>query len=680
VESPSATNGNKTITTTTTYVSGFVYESKTTVPANTPNDDYTDVLQFMPQEEGRIRFKPAVLNSSGVVITPASFQYDYFIKDHLGNVRMVLTEEQQTNYYPAVTLEGTYGAGANSMVNYEASIYRIDNTKIIAESAIASWVSPAETLANTKLYYNNNSSPSSNVAPVTPPNLSYPAGCTPTQIAGSGNLYKLNATTNKTGLEFMIKVMAGDKIDIFGKSYFLNTATVNNTNSTPLDLLGLMTNMLLSPANAAAGKGVSAATLSTINTGVLPTSFFRGSNGETTTIPKAYINYIFFDEQFKYAGGGASRVGSSGLVKDHWYVDAAQLQNISAPKNGYIFVYVSNESNLDVFFDNLQVVHKPGPILEETHYYPFGLTMAGISSKAAGKLENKKKFNGYELNTDFDINLNESFYRSHDPQLGRFWQIDPSPTFEISPYVAMGNNPISLNDLLGDTSIYYNSQGAQIGAINRGSGVTAVEVGDNWSGVVGLAIGAINGNKDLSDKQVGAFDALLQGTGTAYDISGMSKYYAENGNKNSIEQIDGTPVSAMKSFTINGKSADPKSLKAEASVSLIMKDGKITVGNREYKNKDLVRTYAPDNMGTEAGYTGAFLHTHPAMKDSKIEWKSGFSRPTYNIYPGDGPSGADYQKARGDAQYNNGVRNVVADKNYIYLINGTDKQTIKIPR
>lgn len=48
-----------------------------------------------------------------------------------------------------------------------------------------------------------------------------------------------------TGLEFMIKVMAGDKVDIFGKSYYQNTVPVNNANSVPLDLLTLMGQMLL---------------------------------------------------------------------------------------------------------------------------------------------------------------------------------------------------------------------------------------------------------------------------------------------------------------------------------------------------------------------------------------------------------------------------------------------------
>ena len=104
------------------------------------------------------------------------------------------------------------------------------------------------------------------------------------------------------------------------------------------------------------------------------------------------------------------------------------------------------------FFDNLQVIHKPGPIVEETHYYPFGLVMAGISSKAANSLENRRKFNdGTELNSDFDINLYETSFRSLDPQIGRFWQIDPmaDEQEQYSPFTYANNNPILLNDPLG---------------------------------------------------------------------------------------------------------------------------------------------------------------------------------------------------------------------------------------
>ncbi|MEI9911642.1 MAG: hypothetical protein WDO71_19505 [Bacteroidota bacterium] len=53
-----------------------------------------DTLQFIGTEEGRARPK----DSTSVV-------YDYFIKDHLGNVRMVLTEEAQTDAYPVASLE-----------------------------------------------------------------------------------------------------------------------------------------------------------------------------------------------------------------------------------------------------------------------------------------------------------------------------------------------------------------------------------------------------------------------------------------------------------------------------------------------------------------------------------------------------------------------------------------------
>jgi len=71
---------------------------------------------------------------------------------------MVLTDELKQNTYPAATLEGAFDVSTNSMVNYEKGFYKIDNTKIVPKTSIPSWTPPGnlETVANTRLYYNNN--------------------------------------------------------------------------------------------------------------------------------------------------------------------------------------------------------------------------------------------------------------------------------------------------------------------------------------------------------------------------------------------------------------------------------------------------------------------------------------------------------------------------------------------
>jgi RHS repeat-associated protein len=56
--------------------------------------------------------------------------------------------------------------------------------------------------------------------------------------------------------------------------------------------------------------------------------------------------------------------------------------------------------------------------------------MAGISSKAIGKQENKIKFQGQELaSKEFidgsGLDIYEFKWRMHNPQIGRFWQVDP---------------------------------------------------------------------------------------------------------------------------------------------------------------------------------------------------------------------------------------------------------------
>jgi hypothetical protein len=170
-----------------------------------------DKLQFIPQEEGRIRFKPAVMSTANppVELRPAYFVYDYMLKDHLGNVRVVITEEQQQDIYPAATLEP-------ALVATESNFYAIDASRFTLQTAIPS-------LNNPVVNYQNN-----NITTLLKPNNNPSCGtgslCT---TDNSTKLYRLKSSEAKIGLGITLKVMAGDKIDVAGKSYyFVNGAYI----------------------------------------------------------------------------------------------------------------------------------------------------------------------------------------------------------------------------------------------------------------------------------------------------------------------------------------------------------------------------------------------------------------------------------------------------------------------
>ncbi len=135
--------------------------------------------------------------------------------------------------------------------------------------------------------------------------------------------------------------------------------------------------------------------------------------------------------------------------------------------------------------------------------------MAGISSRAAGTLENKKQYNGIEHTTDLDLNQYDAFYRTLDPQIGRFWQIDPQTEAleSYSPYESMGNNPITNVDPMGNFKTKFGAwlhtvfNGGEIGQNTHGEyyvSKTDVSVGENGEAVATAKVSYGKGRDKLS--------------------------------------------------------------------------------------------------------------------------------------------------------------------------------------
>ncbi|HEY4061756.1 MAG TPA: DUF6443 domain-containing protein [Puia sp.] len=477
------------LATTTEYLGAFQYQRRAPIASPTAG---TDTLQFMEEEEGRARWAfHRYLNGT----TGYGWEYDFTEKDHLGNTRVLLTQEKDTAQYVA-TMEAAYRSTELAL------FYNIDSTSYPAASVPGGYPSD----------------------PMTSPNDS---------------VARVNGNGHKMGPALLLKVMSGDSAAIGVKSFYRSGGSVGSPNNSLQSVLsslatGLVgvtggTHGVLSDLNNTSGSPVYAA----LN------SFLPANDPATSTTPKAYLNWMLLDNQFNYVSGnnqsGAIPVGSADVLN-------TLATGIGLHHSGYLYIWVSNETpGWDVFFDNLSVQTYSGPMLEENHYYPFGLTMAGISDKAlkGNYTENKFRYNGKELqNQEFadGSGLEEYDYgaRFLDPQLGVWHGIDPlaDNSRRWSPYNYAFNNPIRFIDPDGMDAGQYGCEAWASSDYDPGNEMVKYAVGVDGAGNVHTIV------YDKGDNDDEEYFNFSDGNGSGGEGPGPKKSSGgTNSSQSSLSQI-----------------------------------------------------------------------------------------------------------------------------------------------
>ena len=154
----------------------------------------------------------------------------------------------------------------------------------------------------------------------------------------------------------------------------------------------------------------------------------------------------------------------------YYYVDGfvyRQHYDATCTGNCYALLFIQNEAgrvkqtsaglryeyDLKDHLGNVHATFDKGPdgtasLIQEDHYYPFGMRMPGLSyDNGSGNLF---LYNGKELQTD--VNLYDYGARFYDPAVGRFTTVDPQvEKYDTwSPYLYGANNPIRFVDRNGE--------------------------------------------------------------------------------------------------------------------------------------------------------------------------------------------------------------------------------------
>ncbi len=338
----------------------------------------------------------------------------YELKDHLGNVRTVITDRKQSD-----VSGGTPQDFKPTIVSAAAYYpYGMDLPTVRWEEQTVIGTVEPENAPEEILGFDNY--PEINIVPE------------PNPETGSSRSFKLTGADGSIiGLSKSLKVQAGDKISasVIGK-YLVPDADALATN-VPALLGAAFLNAFTGPTivdGAAIGD-----LLSDWSSGAATMLGAKAPNSDDVF---AGINWLAFDNDFNLVTGGYSQL-TTAATNDFEQLD---LADYIVEKDGYVFIYTSNESPQlsEVFFDDMTVTQEK--LVPDEAYDP-------------GLVAYRYGFNGKEKDQvgEWGLNAYDYGFRIYNPALGRFLSVDPlaSEYPYYTPYQFAGNMPIAAIDLDG---------------------------------------------------------------------------------------------------------------------------------------------------------------------------------------------------------------------------------------
>lgn len=332
---------------------------------------------------------------------PTEFVYDYYLTDHLGNVRAVITEENATEQVFVATME-LENANPEEQ-NFEYIQY--------SRSAVS---------------------------------LGYPS----TDNTGY-SVSELGQQNTVQGPANLSAVKHSDAIQVSVQSWFdlPQSSTTQQTAATILS--GLINNLLVQGTGIVAGgpealevfqSAVPNAQLTAL------TDFLNDDLPADLSHPQGFLIYVFFDEDLivQETHSGILQVNDPGALQ------ILQTVQLTMPSDGYFYTYLTNYSDQLVTFDNLTIRHKQGVLRAAYDYYPYGLPW----DRAGAPYD--ETMTGTEFQTGEwgleGLDLNYFSARYYDPILGRWHATDPLEQCH-SPYLAMLGDPANFIDPDGRAGI-----------------------------------------------------------------------------------------------------------------------------------------------------------------------------------------------------------------------------------